>query len=341
MFNKNVYKYDDMKRREHMAVRQNIGWYLWTHQLLEVTGTQAMDFLDFIFPNPIANLKSGRERYTVMLDENAEIIDDVVIMHMEENRFWISTLFLRDMTLWFEKYKKNYDVTYRDVTGQYHMYAVQGPNATEMVNRIVDNDISNLKFFSFMENSIGNIPVIVNRAGFTGEKFGYEIYIAADKVNYLEEKLRSTAAEMGAVEVTEFQVMTGTLPTEAGFYYMRDLRHCNPLEVGLDKNINWEKDFIGKDALLKIKETGAKREMVGFMLESEVDVRINGKDQGGAGSAVFIGQEEIGRVSKFNYSYIHEKPVGYILASKNTLKKGMHVAINKLYDAVITEKVFL
>lgn len=64
MYNQNVYKYDDMKRKEHMAVRKTVGWYLWTHQLLEVTGEHAAEFLDKIFVNPIATLKVGRERYT-------------------------------------------------------------------------------------------------------------------------------------------------------------------------------------------------------------------------------------------------------------------------------------
>ena len=133
--------------------------------------------------------------------------------------------------------------------------------------------------------------------------------------------------------------MAWTLPTEAGFYYMRDLMHTNPLEVGLERGIGWEKEFIGKEALLQIKEQGALREMVGFTME-ESDVRINGKDLGGPGAPVYVDDEEIGRVSKFNYSYVQEKCVGYILAKKDAVKEGMHVKI-KSYDAVITEKYFL
>ena len=91
---KNVYKYDDMKRSEHMAVRQTAGWYFFTHQIMEVTGEDAAAFLDHLFPNAIANLPVGRERYTTMLDENAEIIDDVVVFHLKESVYWVSTLFI-------------------------------------------------------------------------------------------------------------------------------------------------------------------------------------------------------------------------------------------------------
>ena len=60
MYYQNIYKYDDMKRSEHMAVRQNVGWYLWTHQLIEVTGNDAGAFLDLLFAKPIGTLKSAK-----------------------------------------------------------------------------------------------------------------------------------------------------------------------------------------------------------------------------------------------------------------------------------------
>ncbi len=71
---KNIFKYDDMKRSEHMAVRNTVGWYFWTHQLLEITGPDVTAFLDYIFPNNIASLAVGRDRYTTMLNEQGEIM---------------------------------------------------------------------------------------------------------------------------------------------------------------------------------------------------------------------------------------------------------------------------
>ena len=135
--------------------------------------------------------------------------------------------------------------------------------------------------------------------------------------------------------------MAWTLPTEAGIYYMRDLAHTNPLEVGLDKNIKWDKDFIGKEALLKVKETGPAREMVGFEVLAD-DFYIRAKQYGGPGEAVFIDseEEEVGRVSKMVYSYVKEVNNGYILAKKGALKVGDKVKIHG-YDCVITEKNWL
>jgi aminomethyltransferase len=341
MYNKNVYKYDDMKRQEHMAVRKTAGWYLFTHKLVEVTGKDAAAFLDYICPNPIGNLKPGKERYTVILDEKGEIIDDVVIFRRGEQEFWISTLFTYYMMPWFAEHKGDYKVECKDITETLHMYAVQGPKSPELVNSLVKKPVDDLKFFSFADNVIDGVPVIVNRAGFTGEKFGYEIYIAADKADFLEGKLKEAAKKVNAREVTDAQIMAWTLPTEAGLYYMRDLRHCTPFEVGLANNINWDKEFVGKKALLPFKE-GAEpaREMVGFTL-AEADVRITGKDYGGPGGVVSVDGEEVGRVSKLNYSYVLEKPVGYILARKGAMKVGDHVTINDKYDALIIERPFI
>lgn len=339
MYNKNVYKYDEMKRTEHMAVRQTVGWYLWTHQLVEVKGEDAPEFLDLLFTKHIANLPVGKERYTTMLDEKAEIIDDVVVFRMEEKVFWVSTLFATYLLRWMEQHKGEYQVEYTNITAQYHMYAVQGPRSKDMINALVKENVDDQKFFSIRDNEIDGIPVKINRAGFTGEKLGYEIYAAADQADTMEAKLKECGKAFDAVEVTEFQVMAWTLPTEAGFYYMRDLRHTNPFEVGLEKGIGWDKEFIGKEALLKIKEEGPAREMVGFTVADE-DIYIRGKHLGGPGEPVCVDGEEVGRVSKIVYGYVKDTNIGYILAKKGALAIGDKVKIHG-HEAVITDKMFL
>lgn len=140
-------------------------------------------------------------------------------------------------------------------------------------------------------------------------------------------------------QVTEFQVMAWTLPTEAGFYYMRDLMHTSPLEVGLERGIDWDKDFIGKEALLKEKEAGPAREMLGFTVE-QADIQINGKHMGGPGDPVLLDGEEVGRVSKIVYGYVKDTNIGYILARKGALKPGDKVMIHG-YEGQITEKCFM
>lgn len=338
---KNIFKYDDMKRSEHMAVRNTVGWYFWTHQILEITGPDVTAFLDYIYPNDISSLAVGRDRYTTMLNEQGEIIDDVVVMRRGEDRYWISTLYATKTDDWWYFHQGDYQVDWSEITDEWEMYAVQGPKSRELVEGLAKDSIAELKFFAHMETEINGISCVINRGGFSGEKLGYEIYVHPEDCDALEALLRPAAEELGGRQVTEFQVMAWTLPTEANFYYMRDLAHTNPFEVGLEKNINWDKDFIGKDALLTIKEEGPKREMVGFEV-LEDDIYIRAKQYGGPGEPVHVEgmEEEAGRVSKLVYSYVKEVNNGYILAQKDKLHIGDKIKIHG-YDAVITEKNWL
>lgn len=336
---KNVYKYDDMKRSEHMAVRTAVGWYLWTHQLVEVTGPDCTAFLEMMFPKNIGNLAVGRERYTTMLDENGEIIDDVVVFRMAEQKYWVSTLFRAEMFRWFDAHKGDWDAAWADVTPQWEMYAVQGPKSLEMVNGLVKNPVDNQKFFEMKANEMEGVPVFVNRAGFTGEKLGYEIYFPKAEAPRMEPKLRAAAATLGGKEVTEFQVMAWTLPCEAGFFYMRDLRHTNPFEVGLASGINWDKDFTGKEALAEIRDKGAAREVVGFTVE-DVDIHIKGRHMGNEGEFVYKDGVYVGRCMKIVYSYVKEINNGVIIAEKGALKPGDHVTLHG-HVGVITGTRFL
>ena len=336
---KNVYKYDDMKRAEHMAVRTTVGWYLWTHHLVEVTGEDVVEFLEKIYLNRIGNIKIGGERYTCMLDENAEIIDDVIIFRLEEKKFWVSTLFAHYLIPWFDAHKENYRVEYVNITKQWQMYAVQGPKSPEMVNSLVGEPVDDLKFYNFRDNTIAGIPVKVNRAGFTGEKLGFELYVPDEKSDEIEGMLRAAAENLGGREVTDFQVMAWTLPTEAGFFYMRDLRHVNPFEVELSKGINWEKDFIGKAALKKIEEEGPARETVGFTV-AEDDIHIKGRHMGNEGEFVYKDGEYVGRCMKIVYSYVKDINNGFIIAKRGALKNGDKVTMHG-HEAIICDKRFL
>ncbi len=340
---KNIFKDDDWKRREHMAVRENVGYYLFTHQLMEVTGPDAGKFLDWICPNRIDNLRVGRDRYTTILNEKGEIIDDVVVMRMDEEKYWVSTLYATNLDDWIYFHSDDYDIDSSEITEDWHMFSIQGPKSKDVMNKLIEGGVEELKFFANCSAKMNDIDVIINRGGFTGEKLGYEVYCSADDADAVQDLIDAAVKEAGGMELTEFQVFAWTLPTEAGFYYMRDLAHTNPFEVGLEKNINWDKEFIGKEALLKVKENGPEREMVGFIVtDPNENFYIRSKQYGGPGEPVFIDgeEEEIGRVSKLVYSYVKNVNNGYILAKKDKLHIGDKIMIHG-YECTITEKNWL
>ena len=263
-----------------------------------------------------------------MLNEQGEIIDDVVIMRVSEDTYWVSTLYATKADDWWYFHQGDFDVEWSEITEDWQMLAVQGPKSKAVIEALCDNSVEDQKFFEIRDNVINGIPVKINRGGYTGEKWGYEIYMSPDDLEAIETLVDAEVVRNGGKRVTEFQIMAWTLPTEAGIFYMRDLAHTNPIEVG-------------KEALLKVKENGPAREMVGFEVLDD-DYYIRSKQYGGPGEAVFIDseEEEVGRVSKLVYSYVKEVNNGYILAKKGALKVGDRIKIHG-HDCVITEKNWL
>ncbi len=334
----NVYSHDEMKRSEHMAVRTTAGWYLFTHQLIEVQGEDATAFLDYLYANPIGNLKLTRARYTTMLDENGLIRDDVVIFRMEENRYWVSTLYTRKVLPWYDSHKAGFNVTYRDITPEWDMYSIQGPRSLELLNAIVDQPADEVKFFQTSDNTMDGIPVKINRGGFSGEKLGYELYISPEHTQKAVEKLREAAPKFDAKQITDIQVMVWTLPTERGYYLMSDIGWANPFEVDMARGIGWDKEFIGKEALLKIREEGAKRTLFGFTVDEE-NIFIPARNIGGPGTPVMLDGEEIGRVTKVTYSYVLNKNIGCAIVDNSKAGIGTKVQLRG-FEAVLCDKIF-
>lgn len=127
-------------------------------------------------------------------------------------------------------------------------------------------------------------------------------------------------------------VIITSLPREKGFVLMSDLAGTNPLEDGFGWTIDWNKEFIGKEALLKVKETGAKRALLGFTVDDDAaEVEV--------GAAVTVNGVEAGKVTMFTYGYTVEKNIGFALLDVDKAKVGDKAKIGDV-AAVITERIF-
>ena len=329
---------DPVIRAQHEAVRKTVGWYCWTHFLLEVTGPDATAFLDKIYVSSIAKMKVGRAKYTTMLNEDGIILDDVIVFHLEENKYWISTLHLNNVLLpWLDEQKGDYDAAYEDITPITEMYAVQGPKSKDLLNAFLSENVDDQKFFTMRDNKIGEVPVKVARNGYSGE-WGYELYISPEHVELVRAKLTECGKASGAVEVTEFQVKTWSLPSEKGYNLMSDLRGTNPLEVGFEESIDWEKGFIGKAALERARADGPRRQLLGFVVDDE-NVPIEGMNRGSFGAVVKVNGKEAGRVTKYVYSYTVGKSLGFALVDRAKAKVGDRATISG-YAATLTDRVW-
>ncbi|MGI5949810.1 aminomethyltransferase family protein [Peptoniphilus sp.] len=323
-----------LRKKEHEAVRNGVGYYDFTHQLLNVTGPDAGKFLDKIFVNSIQGIDVGKAVYSTTLNENGIIIDDVIIFRIEDERYWISTLYIKELIEWLDSHKDGEDVSYEDITSKVTMFAVQGPKSRDLINKLVDKSIEDLKFFHIIDNSVGDLKIKVARAGYTGE-LGFELYVPSDKKELLEEKLQEAGKEFDLCHVTT-DVIVSSLPAEKGYVLMSDLKDTNPLEVGYGWTVHWDGDFIGKDALLKAKEN-VTRDLLGFEVEDK-GVVIE------PGAKVYAGDKEVGYVTKYTYGFTVGKNIGYALVNLDDVKEGDAVEVGpdkvktKLCDRVFYDK---
>jgi glycine cleavage system aminomethyltransferase T len=330
-----LFKEDSVARAQHQSVRENVGWFQWTHDLVEVTGTDAGKFLDYLFVNSIYKAAVGRTKYTTMLNEDGKIIDDTIVMHMGENHYWVSTLYAPQFIKWADSHRSGFDVSYRNITDDTVMFSVQGPNSAKMMNALSKSLIDDLKRFQVTDNMIGDVQVKVHRSGFTGEN-GFEIYCAKSDAAAVEAALREIGKSLSAVELDILEVYVRSLSMEKGFALRQDMFGLTPYECGLDWSVDLEKDFVGKDALLRAKEEGPKQLLMGleFLAESYEDITQR--------EIVYSRGIPCGFVRSVIYGYTVDKNIGFAVIDSAHAIVGEKVTVGSNDSpAIVTEKCFL
>ncbi len=330
-----LFKDDKAARAQHQAVRENAGWYRWTHDLVEVRGKDAEKFLDRLFVGAITRTPVGRTKYTTMLNEAGKIIDDTIVMHMEEDCYWVSTLYAPQFIKWADAHKDGVVVSCEDITKNVDMYAVQGPKSLEIMNSLLAAPVDGLKRFAVSENKAGDIPVHIHRSGFTGE-LGYEVYCRIEDTQAVEDAIRVACERFSAPELTILEVYVRSLPVEKGFALRQDMYGLTPYECGLDWSVSLDKDFIGKEALVKAKEEGPKYKLVGleYLAESYEDIAQK--------EIVYRYGVPCGFVRAAIYGYTVEKNIGFAVIEAKKAVVGERVTVGSNDSpAVITEKCWL
>lgn len=324
----------DLLRKEHEAVRDKVGFFDFAHDILEVTGKDAKCFLDYMCVNVISDLKPYSASYTTILDEDAKALDDVIVFYHEDDRYWVTTLFMDSLMKWFKDHIKDKDVKLKDITDQTALYSVQGPNSKAVINDLLKDDVDDLGYFEFKNSKLDDIDVMVSRTGFTGE-LGYELYFHPKYTDKVVEALNEKGKAYDIMEITTDVTLT-SLPTEKGYITSDDFRGANPIELDLEWSVDCEKDFIGKDNLCILKDKGSDRKLVGFSVEDK-----NAKIE--KGDKVKFEGKEIGEVTTFTYGYTVEKYIGYVLVDSKYEDEGTKIKIDngeKEIDATIENKIF-
>ena len=118
-----LFREDQVARADAEAIRKGVGFYRWTHDLVEITGKDALEVLQKIYISDISKVAVGRSKYTASLDENGEIIDDVIVMHMADGLYWVSDLYGPRLLPWIEQHKDEGVVNLRHfVAGEFNIH---------------------------------------------------------------------------------------------------------------------------------------------------------------------------------------------------------------------------
>ncbi len=319
-----LFKGNHEARAQHNAVRTTCGWYTWTHDLVEVTGADAAAFLDYLYVNALAGTEVNGSKYTTMLNEEGQILDDVIVMRLGPDRFWVSTLYAPQLIAWMEEHVGTYEIAYRDITEEVAMFSVQGPSSPALMNNISAEPVDSMKRFSLIDSVVDGKEVRIHRGGFTGE-LGFEIFCNSSDAPCIQDALAKAGEALGATELTILEVYVRSLPVEKGLALRQDLYGLNPYEAGLDWSVDLSKDFIGKEALLKAKEEGLRAQLVGIEFEAASYEDIAQRER------IYHRGIDVGFIRTVIYGYSVDKNIGFAVLESDTvpLDAQVHVGASK------------
>jgi aminomethyltransferase len=251
---------------EHKAVRETAGLFDVSHMgEFVVRGPQAMDLVQRVTVNDASKMEVGQAQYSAMCLEHGGIVDDLIVYRFRDHWMLVVNASNLDKDLaWIRSHAGGLDAEVEDRSDRLALIALQGPAAREVLRPLATPDVDEVRYYRFKEGTVTGVPAILAGTGYTGED-GFEICVAA------EDAAAVWRALLGAGEGAGLRPAglgsRDSLRLEVGYaLYGNDLdEEHTPLESGLGWITKLDKgDFIGRDALVRQKEAGVPRRLVGL-----------------------------------------------------------------------------
>ena len=304
---------------------------------VEITGPDAFKFTQLLTPRDLSKLAVGQCKYVLITNNEGGILNDPVLLRLAENHFWLS-LADSDVLLWAQGVAVNSGLNVQIKEPDVSPLQLQGPTSGEIMVKLFGDGIRDLKYYWLREYDLDGIPLIVSRTGWSSE-LGYEIYLRdGSKGNELYEKIMEAGKEHGLQPghtSTIRRIEGGMLSYHAD----ADI-NTNPFELGFDRLVSLDTDinFIGKEALKKIKQDGITRKQVG--------IEINCDPLSGPNTtfwSVTKNDSVVGKVSSAVYSPRLKKNIALAMMDINHSDIGNDLKVNTndgVFDCKIVEKPF-
>lgn len=306
---------------EHLAVRKAAGLFDVSHMgRLNVVGEAASDFLNHVVTNDVAQLQPGHAQYNLMCNEAGGIIDDLVIYKSADTDFIVvvnASNREKDVA-WLRKHLPR-GVTMDDKTLDVSLIAFQGPRAEELLPSKT-SDTRHLAYFGFTKGAIAGVDGFISRTGYTGED-GFELFVPSAHVGDVWDAILDHGRAQGVLPAGLGARDAARLEAALRLWGNDMDESINAYEAGLGWTVKLEKgDFIGREALAKVKETGPGRRMVGLSLQPGSITRH--------GSAVLRDGAKIGTVTSGTHSFFLGHPIALALVEGPSLRAGDTVSVD-------------
>ena len=292
---------------EYWALLRDVTlWDVGVERIVEITGPDASEFTNSLTCRDLTKCAVGQGKYVLITAEDGGIVNDPVLLRIEENRWWLA-LADSDAGLWARgvAVHSGLDVTVREP--EVHPVQVQGPKSKDVIRTLFGDAVADLRYYWTAQTEVDGIPVVISRTGWTGE-VGYEVYLRdPSRGGDLWDRIMEAGTPHDIRPIAPCEARR----IEAGiFNYGSDMTiENNPFEVsGLERLVEPQAaDYIGKDALERIRVEGVSRKLVGLEVEGDaLPFEIAEK------RPAFHRGERVGTVTDLIWSPRLEKNIGYV-----------------------------
>jgi len=280
---------------EHLAVRHAAGLFDVSHMgEIAVKGKGALDYIQQLTINDASRLVNGQVQYNALCYSHGGTVDDVTLYRFDHDHylFCVNASNIDKDFAWMQEVLEEGsfgNVQLHNVSDDFAQLALQGPGAQTILSRLTDTRLDQIAYYHFYEGLVAGEPAIISRTGYTGED-GFELYFAPSAAVALWRALLDAGAPDGLEPIGLGARDTLRLEMKYALYGHELSPEISPLEAGLGWITAFDKPaFVGREALLRLKEQGLPRRLVGFSMAEAGIPR--------AGYPLFVGDEEIGLVT--------------------------------------------
>jgi aminomethyltransferase len=325
---------------EHFAVREKVGIFDVSHMgQFFVEGPSAKDLLQFVGTNNVDSLENGKAQYTCLPNGNGGIVDDLIVYKMADEKYFVVVNASNIEKDWnhISKHNEKFGAKLTNASDEMSLIAIQGPKATETLQKLTETNLSEIPYYHFTEGKIAGFDdVIISNTGYTGSG-GFEIYFKNENAVKIWEAITEAGEEFGLIPCG--LASRDTLRLEKGFcLYGNDIDDStSPLEAGLGWITKFEKDFVDKEVLAKQKEEGITRKLVGFEMQEKAIPRHDYLVVDAEGN-------EIGKVTSGTMSPMKKIGIGLAYVAKPHFKIDSEIFIqirNKNIPAKVVKLPFV